>query len=103
MVMMMSNNGKKFSLETIIRDVESGKQVFHFRPGQGNVRIGMVVTRDFIQGKLGIPLTPPQDRVDAKINNALRGHSPKVNTGVKTDGSQNKRTGMGEEPAMERG
>jgi hypothetical protein len=97
--MRMSNNSR-YSIETIIRD-ETGKPVFHFRPGHGNLRVGMNITRRFIQDRLGIRMGPMMDQVEAKINKALRGNSPsKVTTGVKTDGNSIVREGMGKESTM---
>ncbi len=45
-----------FSVEIVIVDDKSGKVVFEWRRGRGNLMKGMQKTIEVIEGKMGIPV-----------------------------------------------
>ena len=54
-----------FSVEIKIND-EKGRKIFHWKPGQNNLVLGMKKTNEFIECKLGIDKqhTKPDDIVE---------------------------------------
>lgn len=54
----MSGRVKRYTIETIIRDAETHKPVFHFKPMPNNLVTGALVTEEFITLGLGIDIRP---------------------------------------------
>lgn len=66
----MKSDGR-YAMEVTIRDTHTGSSVFHFRPGRGNIGIGLITTRKFVEEKLGITVID-RKAVEEKINTVLR-------------------------------
>lgn len=66
------SNGGRHSIEIIIRD-GTGRKVMHYEPRPGNVRHGMEIAGSYIRDHLGIYSSSRNPKIEAKINNVLRG------------------------------